>query len=148
MIKRRERKKGRRRDREGGRDKRKRERQRERWKARRVNPTLRLMLSPNYVTRACKKREGDAHGSLFKRKILVKSPERGKVKLWAEITRKKYYRKLWVKIISENHYLVYQWRKKLRFIGILAYQKISIAYKMGHCHFLKCEKNIFPAPKG
>jgi hypothetical protein len=44
--------------------------QRERLKARRVNPTLRLMPSPNYGTRACKKKEGDAHGSLFERKIL------------------------------------------------------------------------------
>ena len=33
-------------------------RERERWKARRVNPTLRLMLSPNYGTRACRKRRG------------------------------------------------------------------------------------------
>jgi hypothetical protein len=30
----------------------------ERWKARRVNPTLRLMLSPNYGMRACKKGRG------------------------------------------------------------------------------------------
>ena len=31
---------------------------RERWKGRRVNPTLRLMPSPNYGTRACKKERG------------------------------------------------------------------------------------------
>ena len=37
---------------------REREREREGWKARRVNPTLRLMLSPNYGTRACKKGRG------------------------------------------------------------------------------------------
>ena len=60
----RERKKGTRRDieREGEiREKeceREREWERERWKARRVNPTLLLMLSPDYGTRACKKREG------------------------------------------------------------------------------------------
>jgi hypothetical protein len=45
---------------------------------------------PNYVTRACKKREGDAHGSLFERKILMKSPEPGN-------------NKLSVKIMSENY---------------------------------------------
>ena len=51
----RERKKGTRRDieREG-----EKEWERERWKARRVNPSLRLMLSPNYGTRACKKGRG------------------------------------------------------------------------------------------
>jgi hypothetical protein len=48
------------------------------------------------------------HGSLYERKILVKSPEpenkaQRKVKLWAEITRKNDYRKLWVKIIRENY---------------------------------------------
>ena len=37
---------------------RERERERKRWKARRVTPTLRLMLSPNYGTRACKKGRG------------------------------------------------------------------------------------------
>ena len=56
--------------REGGRDKREREsewkrekewereREKERWMARGVNPTLRIMLSPNYGTRACKKERG------------------------------------------------------------------------------------------
>ena len=65
MIERREREKERyeERYREGGRDKREekereRVKERERWKARRVNPTLRLMLSPNYGTRACKKGRG------------------------------------------------------------------------------------------
>ena len=106
----RERKKGRRRDieREGE----IRERERERRKRER-----RLMLSPNYVTRALKK-GGDAHGSLFERTILLKSPELGniaqrKVKLWAEITRKNYYRKLWVEIIREIYHQVYQWRRKV-----------------------------------
>ena len=37
---------------------REREREREGWKARRVNPTLPLMPSPNYGTRACKKGRG------------------------------------------------------------------------------------------
>ena len=32
--------------------------ERERWKSGRVNPTLRLMPSPNYRTRACKKGRG------------------------------------------------------------------------------------------
>ena len=70
MIERREREGEREKDRykeryrEGGRDKREREREserereRERWKARRVNPTLRLMLSPNYGMHACKKGRG------------------------------------------------------------------------------------------
>ena len=68
MIKRREREGKREKERlkeryrEGWRDKRererRRERRRERGKARMVNPTLRLMLSPNYVARACKKNRG------------------------------------------------------------------------------------------
>ena len=41
-----------------GESERERERERERWKARRVNQTLRIMLSPNYGTRACKKGRG------------------------------------------------------------------------------------------
>ena len=54
------------------------------------------------------KREGDAHGFLFERKIHVKSPEPGykaqrKVdihKLWGKIISENYEWKLWVKIIS------------------------------------------------
>ena len=66
--------------------------------------------SPNAYPKLCDAhvREGDAHGFLFERKILVKSPEpenkaQRKVKLWAEITRKNDYRKLWVKIVRENY---------------------------------------------
>ena len=78
--------------------------------------------SPNAFPRLCDahvlKRVGDAHGSLFERKILVKSPEPGykaqrKFKLWAEITRRNYFRKLSPKIMSENYQLVYQWRRKV-----------------------------------
>ena len=56
------------------------------------------------------KREEDAHGSLFERKILVKSPEPGikaqrKVeKLSAEIITENYQQKLLQKIISRNYY--------------------------------------------
>jgi hypothetical protein len=57
------------------------------------------------------KREGDAHGSLFERKILMKSPELGykaqrKVdytNYYAITMRRNYHRKLLVKIISENY---------------------------------------------
>ena len=73
------------------------------------------MLSPNYVTRACKKGIRDAHGSLFERKILVKSPEPGykaqrnyEQKLRGEIISENYHRKLLPKIMSENYQLVYQ----------------------------------------
>jgi hypothetical protein len=58
------------------------------------------------------KREGDAHGSPFERKILVKSPEPGynaqrKVdytNYYAITTRRNYFRKLSPKIITENYY--------------------------------------------
>jgi hypothetical protein len=54
------------------------------------------------------KREGDAHGSLFERKILVKSPEPGykaqrKVdytNYYAITMRRNYYRKSSVKIMT------------------------------------------------
>ena len=71
------------------------------------------------------KREGDAHGSLFERKILVKSPEPEykaqrmvDYKIYYAITmRRNYHRKLSqklsVKIISENYDLVYQSRRKV-----------------------------------
>ena len=42
--------------------------ERERWKACRVNPTIRLMLSPNYGTRACKKGRGKRTVSSLKGK--------------------------------------------------------------------------------
>ena len=65
----------------------------ERWKARRVKPTLRLMVSSNYGTRACKKGRGTRTVHSF----------RG--------------------FTSENYHLVYHDAEKLRFIGILAYPK-------------------------
>ena len=62
------------------------------------------------------KREGDAHGSLFKRKILVKSPEPGNraqrkvdyTNYYSITMSRNYFRKLSQKIISENYQLVYQ----------------------------------------
>ena len=65
----RERKKGRRRDIEREGEIRERERE-----GGREGERERLMTSPNYVTRACKKERGRVR-SLFERKILVKSPE-------------------------------------------------------------------------
>jgi hypothetical protein len=55
------------------------------------------------------KREGDAHGSHFGRKILVKSPEPGNKAL-----RKveKLSQKLSAEIFTENYELVYQSRGK------------------------------------
>ena len=67
------------------------------------------MLSPNYVSGSqadSTKRKGDAHGSLFERKIIVKSPEpRNKAlrkveKLSAEINTENYQQKLLQKIMS------------------------------------------------
>ena len=73
-------------------------RDRERWKARRVNPTtLRLMLSPNYGTRACKNGGGRARFLLW---------EENPRELWVGIIRGlslrimsgNYPRKLWPSI--------------------------------------------------
>ena len=63
----------------------------------------RKMLSPNYVSGSQPitiKSEGDAHGSLFERKILVKSPEPGN-KAQRKIERRNYYSKLSGEIISQ-----------------------------------------------
>jgi hypothetical protein len=57
------------------------------------------------------KSQGDAHGSLFERKILVNSPEPEKkaqrkidyTNYYAITMRRNYYRKLSVKIMSENY---------------------------------------------
>ena len=81
-------------------------------------------FSPNAFPKLCEwiptKREGDAHGSLFDRKILMKSPEPGnKAQSKVDYTnyygitmRRNYYRKFSVKIMSENYDLVYQSRRK------------------------------------
>jgi hypothetical protein len=57
--------------------------------------------------------EGDAHGSLFERKILVKSPEPGNK---AQRKVKKLLQKLSAEIITGNYHrkneLVYQSRRK------------------------------------
>ena len=53
--------------------------------------------------------EGDAHGSLFERKILVKSPEPGNK---AQRKVEKILQKLSVEIIRKNYELVYQSRGK------------------------------------
>ena len=95
--------------REWGRDKRERERGErdrdvkgmERWKARRVNPTLCLMLSPNYLRPIPTKKDGDAHVFLFERKILMKSQKPGN--------------KAQRKVDYTNHYAItmrrnYQWK--------------------------------------
>ena len=65
------------------------ERERERWKARRVNPTLCIMLSPNYGTRACKKGRGAR---------TVPSLRKNPRELWVRIIRG-----LSVGIITENY---------------------------------------------
>jgi hypothetical protein len=57
------------------------------------------------------KREGDAHGSLFERKILKKSPEPGNraqrkvdyTNYYAITIRTNYFTKLLPKIITENY---------------------------------------------
>ena len=58
-------------------------------------------------------RKGDAHGSLFERKILVKSPQPGNK---AQRKVEKLLKKLSAEIITENYYnnyeLVYQSRGK------------------------------------
>ena len=60
------------------------------------------MLSPNYVSGSqVDKREGDAHGSLFERKILVKSPEPGNK---AHRKVENFLQKLSAEIITENYY--------------------------------------------
>ena len=66
------------------------------------------------------KREGDALGSLFERKILVKSPEPGNrtqrkvdyTNYYAITMRRNYFRKLSPKIMGKNYLLVYQSRRK------------------------------------
>jgi hypothetical protein len=51
------------------------------------------------------KREGDAHGSLFERKILVKSPEPGnKAQRKVEKLLQKLSAEIIIKIISRNYY--------------------------------------------
>ena len=80
------------------------ERERERWKAHRVNPILRLMLSPNYGTRACKKGRG-TH--------TVPSLRGKSSGIMSEIIRG-----LWVGIMSGNYEWElsseYQWELSLR----------------------------------
>jgi hypothetical protein len=58
------------------------------------------------------KREGDAQGSLFERKILMKSPKPGKraqkkvdyTNYYAITMRRNYFRKLSLKIITKNYH--------------------------------------------
>ena len=78
--------------------------ERERWKARsRVNSTLRLMLSPNYGTRACKKRRGTRTVPSLRGKSLGIMSGNYPWIIW----------ELLLRIISGNYYLVYQWRRKV-----------------------------------
>ena len=118
--------------------KRERERERERWKARRVNPTLRLMLPPKYVTRACKKgrrtptvpslREKSSW-NLLNRKIKRKERLNYEQKLRGKIIRENYQWKLSVKIITKNYDLVYQWRRKVEIYRDTGVFKIRIYKK-------------------
>ena len=103
-----------RREREG-----ERERKREGWQARRVNPTLRLMLSPNYRTRACKKGRGT-------RAYKKKGGGRAQFPLWKENPRKLSSENYQWELLSQNYDLVYHHAEKLRLIGILAYPKILV----------------------
>ena len=66
------------------------------------------------------KREGDAHGSLFERNILVKSTEPGSK---AQRKVEKLLQKLSAEIITGNYKLVYQSRKKCEIYRDTAYPK-------------------------
>ena len=84
------------------------ERERERWKARRVNPTLRLMLSPNYGRRACKKGRGTRTVTSLRGKSSgIMSGN------YPWIISGNYHWELSVGIIRENYHLVYQSRRKV-----------------------------------
>ena len=58
--------------------------------------------SPDAFPKLCKKREGGAHGSLFEREILVKSPEPGN-KAQRKVMSRNYKEKLLQKIMGENY---------------------------------------------
>ena len=93
--------------------KRERESVRERWKARRVNPTLRLMLSPNYGTRACKKGRGT-------RTVPSLRGESSGI-------MSRNYCGLSVGIIRENYHLLYQWRRIVEIYRDTGYPKMILS---------------------
>ena len=100
---------------------RERERERERWKARRVNPTLRVMLSPNYGKRACKKRRGTrtVHSLRGKSSGIISGNYP-----WIIVWELSVGIIVWELSCENYELLVYHHAEKLRFIGILAYPKI------------------------
>ena len=79
------------------------------------------------------KREGDAHGSFFERKILVKSPEPGN-RAQRKVEYKNYHAKLWGEIITGN----YEWKLSA---SILSREKCEIYRDTGVSKKI-CNNNI------
>ena len=77
------------------------------------------------------KREGDAHGSPFERKILVKSPKPGN-RVQKMVEYKNYHAQLWREIMSGN----YEWKLSASILSrekceiYRRIQKFSIIFKL------------------
>ena len=126
-----------------------RERERMRWKAGRVNPTFRLMPSPNYRMRACKKGRGTrtVHSLRGKSSGIIRglSSENYRLRIivW-ELSSENYRLRIIVwELSSENYDLVYHHADKLRFIGMLAYPKIRLDCNLTKGHLYSTLKSIW-----